>query len=478
MAVLAQRILLAATLLLVATACQSSPEPPRVAPDAGKRISAPDTGGCAGAVTLPDGLLQGHHRSGPQHPPKPAKGEGFIDPVYGTCIVRVTDHENEPPEGFARNDYSRRQPFNADGSLLLIAARDGYWHLYDARTLEHVRKLQLGGGSVEPHWHPTNPDLLFTIPNNGGMSLLVFDVSAGRHAEIVDFTDEMPIAGYPEAETLRDIWPDVARLLTRSEGSPSINARYWAFQAETEDFQPLGLITFDLKKRRITGVYDFERDGGGIDRPDHVSISPRGNYVVASWNGKDVNCPNRLMLGSLHEPCGLMIFARDFSAARGIAVRGPHSDMAIDADGDEVIVMSNYVTGNVEMVRLSDGKRTALWPLYEKGRSVAMHFSGKAWRRPGWVLISTYALHGRGDHRPWFTDRVMAVELREDPRVLNIAGTYDVGANYFSEPHAVVNRDFTKIVYNSNWGTGKATDVDVYMVELPKDALPPPSAKK
>lgn len=467
------RALLAAMLLLIATACQSSPSSEARGKNPLARHAAErNESGCTGAAMPASGLIQGHHRSNPPPVPKPAKGEGFIDPVHGTCIVRVTDHENEPPKGFARNDYSRRQPFNADGSLLLVAAQDGYWHLYDAETLEHIRKLQLGGGSVEPHWHPTKPNLLFTIANNGGMSLYVFDVTTGRHAEVVDFTDDMPIAGYPEADTLRDIWPDVARLLTRSEGSPSMDARYWAFQAETQDFQPLGLVTFDLKERRITGVYDFKRDGGGIGRPDHVSMSPRGNHVVASWNGKEVSCPNRLMLGTLDDPCGLMIFSRDFTEARGVAVRGPHSDMAIDVNGDEVIVISNYVTGNVEMIRLADGKKTPLWPLYEKGRSVAMHISGKAYDRPGWVLVSTYALHGRGDHRPWFTDKIVAVELSEDPRVFNIASTYNKGANYFSEPHAVVNRDFTKIVFNSNWGTGDAQDVDVYLVELPANALP------
>lgn len=386
-------------------------------------------------------------------------------------MVRVTDHGQEPPQGFARNDYSRRQPFNADGSLLLVYAQDGYWHLYDADSLDYVRKLNLGGGSVEPHWHPRDPDLLFVLPNNGGMELMLVDITNGRRSTVADFRERMNVAGYDKPVRLTDIWPDVARLSTRSEGSPSMNARFWAFQAETQDFKPLGMISYDAKEERIIGLYDFEKDGNGIGRPDHLSMSPKGNYVVVSWNGKDVDCPSRWRLGTVSKPCGLMAFTPDFTKAEGLAARGPHSDIALDADGNEVIVISNYDTGDVEMISLDDGDVTVLWEIYEHGHATAMHVSGKAYEKPGWVLISTYADRGPEDARPWYVDKLMAVELREDPRILNIANTYNKGTGYFSEPHAAVNRDFTRIVYNSNWGSGRDTDIDVYLVRLPDDAL-------
>src|SRR5690606_5201710 len=66
--------------------------------------------------------------------PRPGKGDSYRDPDYGVCVVRVTDHDHEPPTGFARNYYSRFQPFNADESLLLVFARNGEWHLYDSAT--------------------------------------------------------------------------------------------------------------------------------------------------------------------------------------------------------------------------------------------------------------------------------------------------------------------------------------------------------
>ena len=74
----------------------------------------------------------------PAAPAKPAKGVVVSDPDFKTCIVRATAHDDDPPKTFARNDYSRREAFNADGTRFLAYAMDGFWHLYDAKTLNEI----------------------------------------------------------------------------------------------------------------------------------------------------------------------------------------------------------------------------------------------------------------------------------------------------------------------------------------------------
>lgn len=448
-------------------------------------------------------LISGRHRaeSVPEIP-QPPKAAYYADPVYGACVTRLTDHDNEPPVGFARNDYSRRRAFNADGSLVLIYARDGYWHLYDAHTLDHVRRLNLGGGSVEPQWHPTNRDTLFVLPNNGGLEINEFNVRTDRVEQTVSLNlpipiqlpgepppppdlpiEDLPIGDLPIDEVsdeagdtsvvnLQSLWPQAARLWTRSEGSPSMNGRYWALLVETADFKPLGLVTFDLERQKILGYYDFQLHGNGIGRPDHVSMSPTGNYVVVSWNGPGVDCPSTMSLGTLTEPCGLMAFAKDFSTVTPLAARGPHSDMAVDAQGNEVIVISNYNSGKVEMISLATGALTELWDIYIGGAATAMHISGKNYNKPGWVLISTYGLRDPNRALPWYKNKLMAVELARNPRIINIANIYNRADSYFSEPHAVVNDDFTRILFNANWGSGRDEDIDAYLVILPAGVIP------
>ena len=400
---------------------------------------------------------------------KPVKGVRYADPAYGTCVVRATDHDAQGLPGFARNDYSRRQPFNADDSNFLIYSQDGYWHLYKTSDLSYVRKL-FGGGGTEPQWHPSNPDLLYLFPNNGvGMTISTYNVRTGEKTVVADLRKLNGIAGHAGKTSLTEIWPDAYRAWTKSEGSPSADARYWGLQVETKDFQALGMITYDMETNTVTGVFDFRLDGNGMGRPDHISMSPSGKYIVPSWNaGGAVNCASRSELGTRDNPCGLMAYSRDFSKAVGLTVRGPHSDIGLDANGRDVIVASDYDSGWVEMWDLETGAATKLWQIYEGGNGTAMHISAKNFNKPGWALISTYAEKQPG----WYVKKIMAVELKANPRILNIAHSYNEVETYFSETHAAVNRDFTRIMFNSNWNTANVDNIDAYMITLPADAVP------
>ncbi len=126
---------------------------------------------------------------------KPEKGVRYVDPAHGTCVVRVTDHFDEEPVGFARNDYSRRQAFNSDNSLILVHAHDGYWHLYNADDLSYIRKLDMSGSEVEPQWDPDNPSHLYLLEHNGGMTIRWYDVHTDSAKVVADFTRLDAIAG-------------------------------------------------------------------------------------------------------------------------------------------------------------------------------------------------------------------------------------------------------------------------------------------
>lgn len=425
---------------------------------------------CTGEYPAGFALVEGMDTTPPGSMSMPAKGVPYTDPAYGTCVVRATDHENEPPSGFARNDYSRRQAFNADGSMMLIYSYNGYWHLYNANDFSYIRQLNMGGSEVEPQWHPTDPNLLYIFPHNGGMTIRKYNVLTDETITVTDFRSVASIAGHPGKTSVQEIWPSAARIWTKSEGSPSMDARYWGLMVETESFGGLGLITYDMQTDTITGVYDYNTDGAGVGRPDHVSMSPTGGYIVSSWYSQA--CPSGTQLGSLHNPCGLMSYSRDFTSAKGLAKLGEHSDIALDANGNDVIVMSNYVSGYVEMYSLATGATTRLWNMYISGAATALHISGKGYNKPGWVIMSTYATTNPQGATLWYKDKIMAVELKENPRIYNIAHTYNKTDQYFSEPHAVVNRDFTRILFNSNWNTADFQNIDAYMITLPPSVIP------
>jgi hypothetical protein len=400
----------------------------------------PTAGVCNGFYPAGFQLVQGQDNHQPSSLAKPTKGMPFADQWYDTCVVRVTDHANEPPVGFARNDYSRRQPFNADSSKFLVYSHNGFWHLYDAESLAYIKQLSGPGGDAEPQWHPTNPDLLYYLPTNGGMHVYELNVVTDQRRTVGNFTGRLP-------------WAGAVHVWTKSEGSPSADGRYWGFMVDDGSWNSLGLFTWDMQTDTILGTY-----ATGGDRPDHVSMSLTGQYLVASW-------------GSTR---GTVSFSRDFSTSRQLQSRTEHSDLALDTNGDDVYVSVDYaISGQVFMTNLRTGVRTNLFATYIDGTATALHISGKAANRPGWVLVSTYAPHlPAGATKKWLHDKIFAVALKANPRILNIAHHHGRAAGYWTEPHAAVNRDFTKILFNSNWETSSGTDIDAYLVELPSGIIP------
>lgn len=371
---------------------------------------------------------------------RPARRQPFVDASTRTCLDRVTDVSSDPVKVYGRNDYSRRQAFNADSSLQLVAAADGYWHLYRTKGNQHFARLSGPAGDAEPQWHPSNPDLLYYLPNNGvGMKLFELNVRSGISRTVADF-----------AGRLRSRWPAAATASTRSEGSPSADGRYWCFMVDSANWASQGVFTYDVQQDEILGYLDTQGA-----RPDHVSMSPSGKFCVVSGDGA----------------IGTTAFSRDFSSRTKLHHKSEHSDLAIGANGDDMYVAIDYQSrqGDVFMVNLSTGERTALFPTYVGRTSTALHVSGKAYAFPGWVVISTYGEQGPATQ--WFHRRVMAVRLAARAEPILLANTRVQYKGYATAPVASVNRDFTMVTFNSNWNQANDREIDVFRVEVPRGFL-------
>ena len=370
-----------------------------------------------------------HATNTPPPMPKPAKGVVFSDAVYGVPMVRVTDHGPEAPNGFARNDYSRRDPFNCDGTLQLVYALDAYWHLYDRETCEY-RGVALGSGigsDCEPHWHPTNPKLIRRFANYGGdAAIWETNVETGVHTKLATV-----ITGYD------NVW-------TKAEGSPSADHRYWAFMCENGWDTKL-VICYDLVDMRIVGQMSMTAD------PDHVSMSPCGKRVVVSFYGNG---------------WGVRAYTRDFSSFTQIDdAYGEHSDICLLPDGNSAYVSVEYQSNSGEFyyTPLETGVRVPLFNTYPGGS--ALHVSGKCYGKPGWVLVSCYG----GGTDNWFDNKIFLVHLLTG-EIRNVgfhrAGIPDTGA-YFFEPHASISRDGRFAAFSSSWGSLQQADIEAYQIRLP-----------
>jgi len=383
--------------------------------------------------------------------PEPMARVPFRDPVFGTCLVRVTDRMRDlaPDDTSAglKNEYSRVQSFNADESRILVRGIDATWYLYDAHTLQPLGQLPFQG-SVDPRWDSSNPDLLYFSEET---RLMACNVRTGEQALVHDFAADFP------GQSLAAVW-------TRWEGSPSLDGRYWGLMAEDQDWQTVALLVYDQQMDRVIA----KRELSNRLELDSVSISPLGNYFLAYCD----NYCQPGQLGSDAHPCGLMVYDRNLSNGRGLLRIIGHSDAALDAQGREVLVFQDIDTDYISVLDLASGKVTRLWPIDFSHTAIGLHFSGRAFRRPGWVVVSTH--DGDPHAYTWMDDQVFAVELMPGGRVVRLVHTHSLvdetqEHDYWAEPQASANRDLTRVLFTSNWGRSGTGQVEMFMVELPPD---------
>jgi hypothetical protein len=168
---------------------------------------------------------------------------------------------------------------------------------------------------------------------------------------------------------------------------------------------------------------------------------------------------------------GTVAWDRSFTTSRQLHTTSEHSDLALNAAGQDVYVAVDYQAnaGDFFMFNIDTNARTNLFPTYISGSATAYHVSGQAFAKPGWVLVSTYGTSGSNQ---WLHNKLFAVELKSGGRILNIGHHQSRLNGYFTEPQASVNRDFTRVIWASNFGTTSDTDIDAYMMYLPPSAIP------
>jgi hypothetical protein len=379
---------------------------------------------------------------------EPAARSPFQDPVFGTCLVRVTDRSADIQAGDKskgmKNEYSRVQSFNADESRLMVFTTEGNWVLYDAISLQPMGQLPIGH---EPRWDAEDPDLLYYTEET---RLISYRISSGQQQIVHEFADDFP------GQELAAVW-------TKYEGSPSMDSRYWGLMAEDQDWMTIALLIYDMETDQITAQRETPPS-----EIDSVTISPLGNYFLAFYD--DFCDPGQL--GSDRNPCGLMVYDRFLENGRGLLRIVGHSDLVLDALWKEAFVYQDIDTDQLSMINLASGEITPLLSIDFSHSALGFHFSGRAFRFPGWVLVSTS--NGAQPSATWMDDQIFALELVKNGRVVPLAHThslYDESMehDYWAEPHASTNRDFTQIVFTSNWGQSGTDQVDMYLIKLPDD---------
>ncbi len=373
----------------------------------------------------------------------PAAGRTFKDKYFKTLITRVTKRSG------IRHEYSRHDPFNSDHSLIMLHfPLTGETRVYRTKLIPYEKKenLVIGLELEEPRWDSENPYLVWGF---SGFKIIRLNVNNGKEEVIKDFSKDKKIKPLLENE------PDLFQISMQDEGESSKDKNYWAFaiQGSNDDYRLRYLISWDRKNDKILGIYKVPKSQAAID---WVGMSTKGNWVligVDAENGKNLT--------------GLTLANKELTKFHRLDYTVAHSDIGLDIEGNEVIVMQNTKTDYIDMIPLewqtkpilNEGqsykgtKRIPLVRLYYNSDSPYGFNSGIhiSCNYPGYAVISTFIEPGLKE-KNWLDRSIILVKLdRERPRVFYLAKVYNTTQEYWEETQASISSDGSKIVWASNW---------------------------
>jgi hypothetical protein len=389
-------------------------------------------------------------------PAKPAKGGSYVSP-YGTTVTRVTDAQADAGVAWLANWYNRFEAVNADGTLLLAFQPNGFWDVFDAHTNAFVKRLSGPGGDAEIQWSPTDPNVFFYLPTNGGTVLSRYDVAANTHAVFYDFT-----------AAVHALWPDATQCWTKSEGSPSEDGSTWGLMCEAivgQNWITRGFIKINLVSKTI--VWSKTNTG---DRPDNVTITPNGLHFVISGLA----------------PLGTNAYATDGSNwTCHLHDTVEHADIGKLSNGHDFMVLPDFTAGVIKVMDIDTCTRLdTSWsggPLHIYGNpwldntpahscaNCGVHPSAKAYAKPGWVLLGFYGEPLAGVTPP---SNIVALNV-ETGAYYGVAASYASHGGYWDEAHFFVDRTFSHAWGTENWmqpGTDPTYHTDIVRIDIP--ALP------
>ncbi len=372
------------------------------------------------------------------HMDKPGYLQTITDPTFGTKIIRIVGNPGEPipnipgevwADNTLRHGYSKRQPWNANQSMIYLDRHDPELWL-DGMTYQPLftRKHKPG---TSLRWSTVEPRIMFYLGRAGNEHLGRWDVIDNVAEELVD------LRGY------RDI------SFGKGEGNFTWDGSRAAICATRRSDGKKVIFIVDAADKTKGNDIDIS----GLTELKNCTISPLGNYIVI---GADLDGSGGDRLQVRKATTGEILWQEyDYGLPS-------HFDTQIDEQGNEVIVgvgKSAPYKGMLIKRRLADGKINVL---VDKG--YASHTSGRCIKRKSWVYV-TYQIRDNSSWWP-FRNEIVAVKL-DGSRIERLGNLHAIkfNHNYLAESHGCPSPDGTRVMFASDWEKGDFP-VQAYVIDL------------
>jgi hypothetical protein len=405
------------------------------------------------------------------YPPVGA-GSDYIDPAFGTRVVRVTDNSHFGE--FVLGGYLGNSEicyFNKDGSYFIAeenetesGSRAIGTFLYNGNTGERIRMIALSNTYIRPYWvrwpladrYKKDGKYVTFDPNT---HLYKYHDNELRLVNINDIDNYVVLRKFTEYSELGP---------AGGEGDLSADGRFWVMDGDGKEMFVYDLID-DIKYPVSTFDLGSLGSKGGNVGVDYATITPSGKYIAVSW-GTDPGIDRRL--------AGIELYDLNWNFIRQLHPSIIHWAMGYDAFGDEVIytvVTHDYPqffsscgakAGDLVSVRMSDGRQILLKdvPIWAH-----LEISSSNYASTGDYIYVGYHRRSEDVDELWspFWDEIIEVPTdgsQEVRRFLHHYSHYVSGKSMkYYQPDPMVNRQGTKLIYRSTYNNDIG---DLYMFDV------------
>ena len=393
----------------------------------------------------------------PPLPTLPRAGGKFIDPVFGTEIMRATDESDGAAPGLGTY-YSHWPTFNSNNTRLLIRkgeTGDAIIKQFDPASFRlgtghtTLPGALPGGGGPEWEssiWSNTDPNIIYTFSSfyDGGMKLYSYNIVTKTFRLIKDFK---ALSGGND-------------YLKQMYMSADDDVFCWLHHRQGNEGEPIGYIVYKRSTDKVLFHNSAREFVGGINEV-HVDKSGKWLHIVIPTKQADGTSTRFLNL----QTGKYQALTREVDHPPG------HGDL-----GTETIIGFDNYTAGISWRNLNDVHSFKQMLTFKTVGGVVdwtndFHGSMLA-DDESWITIGTYddpaiTLPDSGI----FEDEIMQVALDGSQRIRRICHTrssidnQSPAAGYMAIPKPTISKDGRFIAFTSNWEKSGRYDLFIARIE-------------
>ena len=346
------------------------------------------------------------------------------DAMQGTTITRISDSQTFGCDcSKLRHRYAKNQAFNSDGTMIMTGGSP-------SKIIDGTTYLPIKDSYTLALWSNTEPH--YTYDSNG-KSFVKKNVLTNAITTLHTFNEFDSVSvGYDEGNLTND--DSYVALVGVKSGQQT-------------------LVVYDIKADAIVSKKNI-----GTANLDWISMSQLGNFVVVMYKDSGSG-----------QYQGTKSYDVTFNNEVHLTNNHPHGDIGIDAQGNEVFVSMDGLSGySLSMVRLDTAQKTGLFPTAGNKGIYGGHISCRNTKKPGWAVVSNQG-HETDMTRSACNREVFAIKLDNSGTIMRYGKHHNYIKSYLHDAQAVPNHDLTKIIFASNYSHSAVISrqyPDMYVLEL------------